>query len=138
MALESSGPDAARPYVDRAQPTHPSLIDEAHLVDELFGVVNIPNSVWIDESGTIVRPVEAAWPPAEEDGEQIRPDPPQGAAGERIVEMMTEAGKIVSDRDEYVAALRDGGVRRVALSSRAPAWCTRWRGWPTRSRTAGR
>ena len=120
MALEVSGPDAARPYVDRAQPTHPSLIDEAHLVDELFGVVNIPNSVWIDESGTIVRPVEAAWPPAQEDGEQINPEPPEGAAGARIVEMMTEAGKIVSDRDEYVAALRDwvanGDASEFALS----------------------
>lgn len=28
----------------------------------LFGVVNIPNVVWVDESGTIVRPSEPGWP----------------------------------------------------------------------------
>ena len=121
MALESSGLDAARPYVDRAQPTHPSLIDEAHVVGELFGIVNIPNSVWIDETGTIVRAVEAAWPPADEDNAAPpRPEPLAGAIGDRIREMMTEAGKIVSDRKAYVAALRDwvarGGASEFALS----------------------
>ena len=25
---------------------------------ELFGVINIPNGVWIDEAGTIVRPAD--------------------------------------------------------------------------------
>jgi hypothetical protein len=30
-------------------------------MDTLFGVVNIPNVVWIDEAGTIVRPAEAGW-----------------------------------------------------------------------------
>ena len=115
MALESSGPDAARPYVDRAQPAHPSLIDEAHLVDELFGIVNVPNSVWIDETGTIVRPVEAAWPPADEDKPPTpRPAPPAGAVGARMGEMMTEAGKIVSDREAYVDALRDWVARGEA------------------------
>lgn len=41
-------------------PEHPSLVDRTHLVNELFGIVNIPDSVWIDEQGAIVRPVEAA------------------------------------------------------------------------------
>jgi len=31
-------------------------------MDALFGVVNIPNVVWIDEQGTIVRPAEPGWP----------------------------------------------------------------------------
>ncbi len=64
MCLDSMGAEAARPFIERAQPPHPSLIDVAHVVDERFGVVNIPNSVWIDEAGAIVRPAEAAWPDA--------------------------------------------------------------------------
>ena len=31
-------------------------------MDSLFGVVNIPNVVWIDEYGMIVRPAEPGWP----------------------------------------------------------------------------
>ncbi|MFT6291233.1 MAG: hypothetical protein ACJAR2_001834 [Ilumatobacter sp.] len=33
-------------------------------MDALFGVVNIPNVVWIDENGMIVRPAEPGWPSA--------------------------------------------------------------------------
>ena len=45
-----------------AEAEHPSLIDEAHLLDELLGVVNVPSGVWIDEQGVIVRPPEPAFP----------------------------------------------------------------------------
>jgi tetratricopeptide (TPR) repeat protein len=40
--------------------THPALIDEAHAVNALFGMVNVPSAVWIDETGRIVRPAETA------------------------------------------------------------------------------
>lgn len=43
-----------------AAPTYPCLIDERHLVAELYGFVNVPMAVWIDERGRIVRPAEAA------------------------------------------------------------------------------
>jgi|AntAceMinimDraft_12_1070368.scaffolds.fasta_scaffold34270_2 hypothetical protein len=42
-----------------ASPTHPALIDKHHVLADLFGVVNIPSSIWIDEDGMIVRPAEA-------------------------------------------------------------------------------
>ena len=48
VALDTAGPDAARPYVEAAHPRHPSLIDEAHVLYELLGVVNVPSGVWID------------------------------------------------------------------------------------------
>ncbi len=119
MCLDSMGAEAARPYVERANPEHPSLLDVAHIVDERFGVVNIPNSVWIDESGTIVRPVEGAWPDAPEVPEPVEGAPPATAPG-RMGEMMAAAGKIVTDRAEYVAALHDwaekGAESRFALS----------------------
>lgn len=62
IALDTGGADAVRQYIEAAAATHPSLIDQAHLVDELFGIVNVPSSVWIDEHGMIVRPAEPAWP----------------------------------------------------------------------------
>lgn len=41
-------------------PTYPCLIDETHSVAELFGMTNVPQAVWIDEEGRIVRPAESA------------------------------------------------------------------------------
>ncbi len=117
VCLDSMGADAARPYVERAQPEHPSLMDLAHVVDERFGVVNIPNSVWIDEDGTIVRPAEPAWPSPPQEGGDL-PAPPDEPG--RLKEMMTAAGQIVSDRAAYVTALRDwaeqGAASAYALS----------------------
>lgn len=52
--------DKARPWIEAASPTHPSLIDREHRIDELFGISNVPMAVWIDESGTLVRPAEGA------------------------------------------------------------------------------
>jgi len=49
-------PDQARPFIEQAGAEHPSLVDSGHVLDELFGVVNVPNGVWIDERGMIVRP----------------------------------------------------------------------------------
>lgn len=44
----------------QAPPTYPCLIDEDHIVSELYGMVNVPQGVWIDEEGRIVRPPESA------------------------------------------------------------------------------
>jgi hypothetical protein len=48
----------ARPFIERAKPTHPSLIDEAHVVAERYHFVNVPSIVWIDAAGRICRPVD--------------------------------------------------------------------------------
>lgn len=115
VGLDTKGADACRPFIEAAAPTHPSLIDEHHAMAELFGVINIPNSVWIDEAGTIVRPAEAAPPPRRE--ERV------GTASEipgRFGEIMSEAAKIRTDADAYHAALRDwverGSDSEFALS----------------------
>ena len=55
VALDQSA-EAARPFIERARPTHPALIDTEHRVAALFGMINIPTAVWIDEQGVIVRP----------------------------------------------------------------------------------
>ena len=56
---ELMGWDAA--LCDRAAaPTYPNLIDERHVVADLYNMTNVPMAVWIDESGNIVRPAEVA------------------------------------------------------------------------------
>jgi AhpC/TSA family len=60
VALDSGGAEHARQWIEKANPTYPSLIDERHLVAELYDMINVPNAVWIDESGRIVRPAESA------------------------------------------------------------------------------
>jgi hypothetical protein len=60
VALDRS-PDDPRPFIERARPTHPSLIDSEHRVAELYHIVNVPTLIWIDASGRICRPNDAQF-----------------------------------------------------------------------------
>ncbi len=60
VALDKS-PDDARPWIEAARPTHPSLIDVKHLLADLYNIVNVPTVLWIDERGRIVRPNDVAF-----------------------------------------------------------------------------
>ena len=60
VAFDSAGNLAAEPWIKAANPTYPCLIDTRHIVAELYDMVNVPNAVWIDEGGKIVRPSEPA------------------------------------------------------------------------------
>ena len=60
VALDRSAEDA-RPWIEAAKPTHPSLIDVEHRVADLYNMVNVPTAVWIDEEGRIVRPNDVAF-----------------------------------------------------------------------------
>ncbi len=116
MALDTEGVAAAGPWIDRAKTTHPALIDSGHLLDELLGVVNVPSGIWIDESGTIVRPPEPAfpWRPRELSEELLAQLPAL------IMEQLREARKMQIEPEAYVAALRDwvkrGADSRYALT----------------------
>jgi len=78
-------------------PTYPCLIDEKHIVAELYNMVNVPTAVWINETGHIVRPAE---PAGASDGFRtmdrttLQMSPEVAAAGKQI-------------RQLYVDALRD-------------------------------
>ncbi len=50
--------EAARPWIEAASPEYITLIDENHLLSSLYNMFNVPQAVWIDETGRIVRPVE--------------------------------------------------------------------------------
>ncbi len=58
VAMESRGAKAAGGPIRRSKATYTSLIDEDHLVADLYNMVNVPQAVWIDEEGRIVRPTE--------------------------------------------------------------------------------
>lgn len=97
-------------------PTHPSLIDTAHITDELFGFINIPMAVWIDEAGTIVRPAEGA---SIERSALRDMDIPEGLP-DRIERMLREVKKIPDNADDYRAAILDwarrGSASKYALA----------------------
>ena len=113
VSLEMSGPEASRSYIDAAAPEHPSLLDPGHVVDALFGVVNIPNVVWIDERGVIVRPAEAGWPGARQEfPANLRSSLPK--VGRAITAPRraegTPAANVLNagqDRSTYAEAIRD-------------------------------
>ena len=54
IALDNA--ESARPFIARANPTHPSLVDADHAVADLFNIINVPTMIWIDEQDWIVRP----------------------------------------------------------------------------------
>jgi len=116
VALDTGGAADARRWIEAATPEHPSLIDQAHLLDSLLGIVNVPSGVWIDETGTIVRPPETAYPrrPAFLD----RSLPADASPIDRARSEALRGMRI--DAEGYVAALRDwvanGAASRFALS----------------------
>lgn len=60
LAVALDHADAARPWIDAAKPAYPCLIDRDHHLADLYNLVNVPQAVWIDEQGRIVRPPETA------------------------------------------------------------------------------
>ena len=120
VGLDSLGAEGCRAALETAAPSHPALIDTHHQMASHFGIVNIPQSVWIDEKGMIVRPVESAPPPPTD------PAPaPSGseALPQRLTDIMVEAAQIETDPARYHQALRDwvanGSKSQYALSPEA-------------------
>ncbi|MBL8289776.1 MAG: redoxin domain-containing protein [Rubrivivax sp.] len=60
LAVAMDDAEAARPWIGAAAPAYPCLIDRNHHVADLYDLVNVPQAVWIDEAGRIVRPPETA------------------------------------------------------------------------------
>src|SRR6185503_16937981 len=92
------------------KPTYPTLIDREHRLAELYNIVNVPQAVWIDEAGRIVRPAEPA------------------GAYEGFRKMNRETRQVPEDvlavtaraRATYLDAIRDW-VRRGTASEHASA-----------------
>jgi hypothetical protein len=102
VALDA-GADSARRIIEQVAPSHPALIDQEHSVDALFGIVNVPTGVWIDEDGMIVRPPEPAFPKRSAYLDAQLPD----TLPQRLRDMLDEARKIRTEPEKYVGALQD-------------------------------
>ena len=92
-------------------PQYPCLIDQKHIVGELYDFINVPMVVWIDEKGRIVRPAEPAGV-----SDSIRAMDP---ATFKIPDAVIAQGK--RERRAYVDAIRDwvdkGDRSEFALSA---------------------
>lgn len=102
MALDVE-PDHARPWVEAAKPTHPSVVDTEHVTNAAFGFTNIPMAVWIDEDGVLVRPAEGA---SIERSSLRDLDVPDGLP-EQLTKMLHAVKEIPDDSEQYRAALLD-------------------------------
>jgi len=96
-------PSKAHPWIDAAQPSHPSLVDTTMVTNELLGFTNVPMAVWIDEEGMLVRPAELA---------SIEVSPLRDARipedlDDRIKMMLLQIKKFPGDPEGYLAAIHD-------------------------------
>jgi hypothetical protein len=96
VALDSREGDALT-WIEAAKPGYVCLIDRDHRLAELYNMVNVPQAVWIDEHGRIVRPTESAG--AYEGFRQM----------DRVTRQMPEdVARITADaKATYVGAIRD-------------------------------
>jgi hypothetical protein len=53
VAVDAQGPDKARPFVNKARPDFPTVLDQTNLLSRLFGFKVVPNVVFIDKQGVI-------------------------------------------------------------------------------------
>jgi len=60
VAEETRGADHARPWIEQAKSDYWQLIDTDHRLEDIYNLVNVPQAIWIDEQGMIVRPPETA------------------------------------------------------------------------------
>ncbi len=99
VAEDTAGEAAAGRFYDAAKATFTTLIDTRHTVSSLYGMVNVPTGVMIDEQGRVVR---------QDEGTYTR---------------TYQAGQLTFGTDEYVPAVRDwvahGAESRFALDRKA-------------------
>jgi tetratricopeptide (TPR) repeat protein len=108
IAVAIDRPEAARPWIEAAHPTYPCLIDADHFLTDLYNLVNVPQSVWIDETGRMARPPGSA---GSSDGFREM-DRVTGAMPESVAAERTRA------KHAFVDAVRDW-VRHGAASRHA-------------------
>ena len=121
--MDTGGAEAAAPFARDVD--FPVVVDQQHLLGELFGVVNVPSGIWVDEHGVVVRPPETAYPARptfadlDLDDPAVRARMPESAV-RRLRTVLPLLAQMRLDPELYVSALRDwvahGAESRYALS----------------------
>jgi TolA-binding protein len=88
---------AELPWIEAAKPEYPCLIDREHRLADIYNMVNVPQAIWIDEQGRVVRPVETA---GSYEGFRAM-DRSKGTMPEDVAKVTADAKKT------YIAAVRD-------------------------------
>jgi hypothetical protein len=103
-------------------------VDPAHRLVELFGFINIPFGLWVDEQGVIVRPADVAFGlrreiGADDEGARRQADAAREAQARMTAEQRQAMQSMFASIDRtgrYVEAVRDwvanGGESEYALS----------------------
>jgi hypothetical protein len=99
-----SDTEAVRPWIESANPTYVTLIDQNHVLSSLYNMVNVPQAVWIDENGIVVRPTETAG-----SIDILRDFDP--AIGGFPPETLEKAGEA---KNTYVGAVKDWAIKGSA------------------------
>ena len=124
VAMDLGGAAAAAPFVGDVD--FPVVVDSEHRLGELFGVVNVPSGIWVDEQGLIVRPPETAYPARPAFADVDTDDPAvQERLGEGAIRRLRMIAPLLErmqiEPRAYVDALRDwvthGSSSRFALSA---------------------
>jgi hypothetical protein len=111
VSFDTRAPDASRPWIEAVDPTYPCLLDPEHEVADLYGMVNVPQAVWIDEAGTIVRHTETAGV-GDEFRSMVSPDgiPPD------------DLTRLMGRRQRYLEAIRTWVRTGAVPPNTAPAF----------------
>ena len=114
VAMDTGGAEAAAPFAQGMR--FPVVVDQAHVLGELFSVVNVPSGIWIDEQGVVVRPPETAYvaPPAfaalDLDDPQVQARLSEGAL-RRLRTVQPLVARMQIAPEVYADALRDWVAR---------------------------
>jgi len=114
VSFDTRAPDQSRPWIEAAKPTYPSLLDPEHHVADLYNMVNVPNAVWIDEDGRIVRPAETAGT-----GDEFR-TMLTGIAPEDLERMRDRRNAYVQAIKDWVRGERDVTVTDTTRAAHSP------------------
>lgn len=49
-------PVTARPWIEKAAPTFPVVVDAHHVTADRYAITNVPSVVWVDEEDQVVKP----------------------------------------------------------------------------------